>query len=157
MLDVDCVGSELKLTDCSHRTLTTYGTCRYNVFINCNSTCTHGEVRLIGRRKPSKGRMEVCVNGLWRTVCDSYLDTVAAQVVCRQLGYTTNIGNWSTLITIATLQSNLHLVASFLMGRMCLWLFRWSEWPNGHAELYILLRVRIKIGWLLILFEHILS
>ena len=33
------------------------------------------------------GRIEVCKEGAWGTVCDDYFDEVAAGVACRQLGY----------------------------------------------------------------------
>ena len=48
----------------------------------------HGTVRLVGGRFVSSGgRVEVCMNGNWGTVCRDGWTDEDTHVVCRQLGY----------------------------------------------------------------------
>ena len=49
--------------------------------------CTDGVVQLKGSSYATYGRVEVCVNGNWGTVCEDYWDERDATVVCQQLGF----------------------------------------------------------------------
>ena len=52
------------------------------------SGCTTGDVRLAGTGTSSmQGRVELCNNNQWGTVCDDSWGAPDATVVCRQLGY----------------------------------------------------------------------
>ena len=48
--------------------------------------CTDGSIRLRGSTG-MQGRVEVCLNGDWGTVCHDHWSTVDSNVACRQLGY----------------------------------------------------------------------
>uniref|UniRef100_A0A1X7T403 SRCR domain-containing protein n=1 Tax=Amphimedon queenslandica TaxID=400682 RepID=A0A1X7T403_AMPQE len=53
----------------------------------CNDNCQHGALRLVNGGATYRGRLEICINSVWGSVCDDSFGTVDARVACRQLGY----------------------------------------------------------------------
>ena len=59
------------------------------------SNCSDGEIRLAGKVTATSGRLEICYNKAWGTVCDSASawpwfwpwDADNIRVVCHQLGF----------------------------------------------------------------------
>lgn len=58
-----------------------------------SANCSDGEVRLVDGSVGYEGRLEVCINRVWGTVCSSsrrwrfHWNLNEAKVVCRQLGH----------------------------------------------------------------------
>ena len=49
--------------------------------------CIAGQLRLAGGNIANEGRVEICLDNTWGTVCYGSWGKVDATVVCRQLGY----------------------------------------------------------------------
>ena len=53
-----------------------------------HTNCSDNDVRLVGGSSPTAGRLEICANQMWGTVCSGYYwSTSNTNAVCRQLGY----------------------------------------------------------------------
>ena len=49
--------------------------------------CNNTDVRLVDGDTSHDGRVEICLDGVWGSVCSNNWDARDAKVVCRQLGY----------------------------------------------------------------------
>ena len=88
--DLGCFGNESSLLDCS---ATTQHNCQHSedAGVRCVTVieCSEGAIRLVSNPagRNYSGRVEVCRNEVWGTVCDDSWDNSDASVACRQLGF----------------------------------------------------------------------
>ena len=55
--------------------------------ISDSTGCTDGALRFADGIIENEGRIEVCYDGVWGTICDDGWDTTDAHVVCQQMGH----------------------------------------------------------------------
>ena len=77
-----------------------------------NASCTDGAVQLSNGNLTGEGRVEICINNAWGTVCDDGWDNADASVVCRELGYYP-IGMLAHIVIIGLIE--LPLQAQFII------------------------------------------
>ena len=53
----------------------------------CNTTGALQLSPVIANDTDTFGRLEICYDGYWGSVCDDYADSVTADVACKQLGH----------------------------------------------------------------------
>ena len=52
--------------------------------------CESGTIRLVSDSNSyfrSYGRVEICIDEAWSTICDQHWDNIDASIVCHQLGF----------------------------------------------------------------------
>ena len=52
-----------------------------------SAPCANGDLRLAGGNVINEGRIEICINNVWGTICDDYWSDTDANVACRKLGF----------------------------------------------------------------------
>lgn len=53
-------------------------------------SCVNGTVRLRDGMNPLEGRLEICINNAWGTVCQDAFTSDEARIVCSNLGFTSS-------------------------------------------------------------------
>ena len=98
------------------------------------TVCTTGGIRLVGGTSALEGRVEVCNNNQWGTVCDDFWGTTDANVACRQLGFSgTGAYGHCTLHLLLDLfyQMCFHLLSIFLRCNTSILCILWTgKWTN---------------------------
>ena len=64
----------------------------------CTSVCGNGDLRLVDSERNGEGRVEICFNNTYGSICADFWDELDAQVVCGQLGFMRN-GQTQFIIT----------------------------------------------------------
>ena len=55
--------------------------------LHTTADCEEGDVRLQDGTDPSNGRVEVCHDGIWSSLCSDRWNLSDARVLCKQLGF----------------------------------------------------------------------
>ena len=156
ILDPNCTGLESNIWNCSHNEAIDSNTCTgyddagvicqskiiairyfYKFYTLLGGTiqpvnCVTGDIRLIGGTTSNEGRLEVCVNRVWGTVCGVLWGPTDSRVACRQLGHQ-ELGILTQPLIVVDDTNDVHL-------------FRLSKW-----EWIIWSRKRTNSFWLHVL------
>ncbi len=94
-----------------------------SLFVGCNT----GDVRLVGGADEFEGRVEVCYNNQWGTVCDIGYGLPEARAVCDQLGYsrTASCTNTHSSMHVANTYHHAfafkHTYSDTSLPKCCIW------------------------------------
>ena len=101
------------------------------------SDCSDGDIRLVSVSNPLEGRVEICHDGVWGTVCSNGWGTPEAVVACRQLGYSRPGQRLLLPVEI----SLMFFVLAVHRGKYTICSSNWTGvWPN--------LAIRCEMHWL---------
>ena len=88
---VQCDGSEMSLLECNISYLSPAVPSLKDAAVVCQaqstpiSNCSNGDIRLVNGTTVLEGRLEICINNAWGTVCSQGFTADDAEVVCQQL------------------------------------------------------------------------
>ena len=94
--NVDCSGEEDALLQCPLSMSPSCPAENNDAGVVCQATdtiysnCSDGDIRLVNGSNILEGRVELCINRAWGTVCDATFSEDEANVICNQTGYRYN-------------------------------------------------------------------
>ena len=91
------------------------------------SICNHGDVRLVGGASQLNGRVEVCFNNQWGSVCSAWWTQNDANVACGQAGQAS--AGLKSFTRFAFLSFS--CTRSYLVDLKYLWSEPWAD--SGHS------------------------
>ncbi|MCG8625906.1 MAG: scavenger receptor cysteine-rich domain-containing protein, partial [Proteobacteria bacterium] len=89
---VQCDGSELSLLECPLSYLSPAISSPTDAAVVCqaqstvSSNCSYGDIRLVNGSNKLEGRLEICINKVWGTICSQGFTADDADIVCSQIG-----------------------------------------------------------------------
>lgn len=102
------------------------------IFDLYSGPCTDRDVRLVGAMYTFEGRVEICVEGIWGTICRHLWDSNDAMVVCRQLNLPTD----GTYITYCLAHLSLSVAGKQCNNNVFLQVL-WHSQPCLHLEVEV--------------------
>ena len=94
--EVQCDGSEVSLLECPISYVSPAISSPNDATVVCQaqatemSNCSSGDIRLVNGTNELEGRLEICINNVWGTVCSQGFTADDAEVVCNQLNFLFN-------------------------------------------------------------------
>ena len=68
---------------------------------------------MVGGQNHLQGTVQICVGGVWGTVCGDGFGTLDAQVICRQLGFGTRGNHIKSITCVRHWQNEINMYDLF--------------------------------------------
>ena len=87
--------------------------------VPARTVCTDNEVRLQGGITATQGRVEICRENIWTSVCGQEWDREYAELICEELGHRRDGGFVSNLVAIIVWPESIIIFAILKFSKYC--------------------------------------